>query len=215
MRIKSICVLFFLLATGCATKFDINPNYANPYMSESLSRDKEYCEQVARGQTPIPPVNFSYIPDQKFNYKGTVGDGFNNYQYQGTARVDNSAARSQQGMQNLGFALGYALATTSNTNKCMQSLGWKKQAEITDAESKRIAFNDVWTDLYNRHEGDPDRDLIFYAMALHISALPAAKKQEIYGSTVQSKGQNIETVYCGLKKEIPKEDFKQQPNKAK
>lgn len=205
MRIACICV-FFLLTTGCATKFDANPNYASPYMADNLSRDKEYCEQMARGHTPPPPVDFSYIPDQKINYKGTVADGYRSYQYQGAASVDNSYARASQGMQNLGFALGYAFAVTSRENKCMQALGWKKQAELTDLDNKRVAFNDIWVTLYNSHKGDPDRDLIFYAMALFVSDLSATKKEETYTATIQSNGQNIEKVYSGLKAEAIKED---------
>lgn len=194
-----LLVAVAVLGAGCGKNFDANIRYAESDMKEAFAADKKYCAAIARGKTPIPPVNYSYIPDQAYRYSGTVYDGRNQYQYSGTGYVDNSQARMHQGAQNLGFAIGYAIAVTRRENECLENLGWKKKAEISEEDAKKIKFNEEWKTVYAKHKGDPRREEVFQCLTYFFNDLSYSDTQKVMDKTIETNGDFLDQSYAHIR----------------
>lgn len=196
-------LMLMLMAGGCATKFEMNPNYATSVMEQNLKRDESFCHSYSRGVTAIPPMDYSYIPDQKINYSGIINTQRGSYNYSGTGYIDNSYARSQQGAENLGFAIGYAISVTRKENQCMKLLGWEKEKDLSEVDVKRIKFNEYWKRTYDRNANDPLREKIFLHMKYWFNEINK-DKVDSYEKTIASNGASVDRLYLDVRDIIVK-----------
>ncbi len=115
-------ILMLFLASCAAQKYFYNQRYPQTAQQASYNSDISYCNAVAYGMAPMPPVNLqptgpTYTSGTLIGNNGYVGS------YTGTTYQDTSMA-TMSNLLSLSSALAAQNARQNIAASCMANIGW-------------------------------------------------------------------------------------------
>lgn len=113
-------------------------------------------------------------------YHGTLSPD-----YEAIARY-NSMAAAHAGAQNLGFAIGYAIAVTRKENDCMERLGWKKTADLTPDDREVLRVRSLFYKLYNEMQPSKEYWEVLYGMGQYMLSLSPEEQNALTARWIES-----------------------------